>query len=167
MLTFTGPGGTFWCSLQSWQRVAKLAADRGWAPTGIPRPPAPPISPAASGDAAADEAPQDEWLAYLPGDFPPGDPPQTEDPWYANGVVIPDEDAFALADALETALPDIPRFDALSEKTLSTIDLPAAIPFKVLRPGSQVSNYEFFSGPNRQALERFIALCRAGTVTVS
>lgn len=158
MLTFSSPGGTFWCSLQSWQRLAKLAADRGWAPTGIPRP-------------AADNQP-DEWAAFLPRNYPPGEydtgnTPQNGEPWYAKGVIIPNEDSLALADALEAALPDIPRFDALSEKTVSQIDLPATIPFKVLRPGVQVSNYEFFSGANRQALERFISLCRAGPVTVS
>jgi hypothetical protein len=160
MLTFSSPGGTFWCSLQSWQRVAKLAADRGWSPSGIPRP--------ASSDGS------DEWAAYLPGDFPPqefagddADKAQTEQPWYSKGIILPVEDSLALAEALETALPDIPRFDALSEKVAYQLDLPSTIPFKVLNPGVQVSNYEFFSGPNRQALERFITLCRAGPVTVS
>ena len=153
MLTFSGPGGTFWCSLQSWLRVAKLAADHGWTPTGIPRP--------------ATEPREGEWAAFLPREYSPEDRPEQVSSWYARGVLLPDEDTTALAAALEAALPDIPRFDALSEKTASLIDLPTTLPFKLLHPGVQVSNYEFFSGPNRDALERFIALCRAGSVTVS
>jgi len=155
MLTFSSPGGTFWCSLQSWQRLARLAAEHGWAPTGIPRPVSEPDS--------------EDWAAFLPHDASVDSPdsPDSPEPWYARGVVIPDEDARALADALEAALPDIPRFDALAEKTVARLDLPATIPIKLLRPGVKVSNYEFFSGANRQALERFISLCRAGSVVVS
>jgi hypothetical protein len=141
VLTFQGAGGQFWCSAQAWAMMARLARDRGWVPEGVPEP--------------VDDGPRS--------DFAP-------DHWDYNrpGIVlaIPDHDARTLADALESVLPDLPRFDALEEKALCHLDLPGSLPVRVIRPGAAVSPYEFFSGSNRQALERFIALCRAGSLTV-
>lgn len=145
MLTFSGAGGQFWCSAQSWAMMAKLARDRGWSPEGIPEP----VEGPEAGSVRSDFAP-DHWDYTRPGIV----------------LSIPDGDALALADALESVLPDLPRFDALEEKALCQLDLPGSLPVRVIRPGAEVGPYEFFSGANRRALERFIALCRAGGLTV-
>jgi hypothetical protein len=148
MLTFTTPAGMFWCSLESWQRLFALAREQGWTPSGIPEP-----------------------ILTEPWDPLTDEPPPLPPPWgNAQGPLrlrIAEEDAASMADALENALPDIPRFDALSEKTLFRIDSTTMIPVRVLKPGVRVSHYEYFSGANRVAMERFISLLRSGPVIVS
>jgi hypothetical protein len=122
--------------------MAKLARDRGWAPSGVPE-------PVDDGATTSDFAP-DHWDYTRPGIV----------------LAIADDDARALAAALETVLPDLPRFDALEDKALCQLDLPGTLPVRVIRPGVAISPYEFFSGSNRHALERFIGLCKAGGLTV-
>lgn len=148
MLTFSTPAGMFWCSLESWQRLFALARSRGWTPSGMPEP-----------------IPSEPWDPLT------SDPPPLPPPWgEGTGPLrlrIAEEDAASMADALESVLPDIPRFDALDEKTLFRVDSAAMIPVRVLRPGVRVGHYEYFSGVNRAALERFIGLLRSGPVIVS
>lgn len=77
-------------------------------------------------------------------------------------------DAAAIADALESALPDIPDFDAMGLKVSSSIDMPGlGRPMRTIRPGVKVNPYEYFSGDNRQTLRRIIEFCRAGGFAIS
>lgn len=147
MLTFQAPGGTFWCNIESWQRLFALAKSRGWRPQALPEP----VPPEPTWDPLTD------------------DPPTPTPEWGSRPLRlrIAEEDARSLAQTLESVLPDLPAFDALDEKTLFRIDSPSMLPVRVLRPGSRVSHYEYFSGTNRAALERFIALLRSGPVIVS
>jgi hypothetical protein len=69
------------------------------------------------------------------------------------------KDAAALGKAIEMALPDIPRHDALQPKTYTSS----------LHPGRQLFDFdtlitasEWFSGPKRQVLQGFISMCRLG-----
>ncbi|MBX3358904.1 MAG: hypothetical protein KF745_10800 [Phycisphaeraceae bacterium] len=141
MLTFKADGGTFWCSAADWLMMVRLAKSRGWNPSGIPQP--------IEEDGSPDYSP-DAWSYSKPG----------------LTLKVPDEDARALADSLESSLPDLPRFDALEDKSVSRLDMPGQLPVRMMRPGATVSPFEYFSGINRIALERFIALCRSGGLTV-
>jgi hypothetical protein len=75
---------------------------------------------------------------------------------YPGGKVTADG-ARKLADALERALPDIPRHDALRHKARET---PFGLGFD---PDVPLSPLEFFSGPGgRRHLREFVAFCRGG-----
>ena len=64
-------------------------------------------------------------------------------------------DSFALALALEDALPDVPRHDALSAKLESD-------------EADVINLFEWFSGrPGRDVLESIIRLCRTGSVSIT
>lgn len=83
------------------------------------------------------------------------------------GQTVTQPDAQALAGALEAALPDVPRHDALGHKVSVTLDLPFSRPVRLFRDGSRVTPYEFFSGPNRPTLERFISFAAAGPYRIT
>lgn len=81
------------------------------------------------------------------------------------GQQVTDDDARALADALERALPDVPDHDAIAHKVLSVIDTPGlGVPpqLRMLNPRARLNPFEYFSGTNKARLRRFIAFCRAG-----
>jgi hypothetical protein len=73
-----------------------------------------------------------------------------------DGQRVTAEDAAALADALEQALPDVPSHDALAHKTKEVGGM-RCIPID-----ADVSPLEYFSGKGRARLTAFIRFCRAG-----
>jgi hypothetical protein len=90
--------------------------------------------------------------------------PHTQEPvlnsYHENsGRRVTGEDALALADALERALPDVPSHDALEHKL---VEVPGAPGEGFVPVGTPVTAFEWFSGPNKPFLESFIAFCRQG-----
>jgi hypothetical protein len=71
------------------------------------------------------------------------------------------EDAAALADALERALPDVPRHEAMAHKT---VELPGGL--RVMKADADESPLEWFSGEGRDQLVEFIRYCRAGEFVI-
>lgn len=144
--TITAQLGSLTFSNHCWGMLMKLAFDSGWKPMGC--------------------QPPDDWSA-IDGQ---GNPRR----WYSMDYFsrkhqrVLAADAMAIADALESALPDIPTFDALGLKVASSIDLPSLDnPLRSLRPGVKVHPFEFFSGSNRATLTRFIEFCRQGEFAIS
>jgi hypothetical protein len=82
------------------------------------------------------------------------------DSYFKNaGFRVTAQDAWALAEALERALPDVPNHDALAGKT---VELPVAPGERFLPLGTPVNPFEWFSGENRRHLVGFIAFCWQG-----
>jgi hypothetical protein len=88
------------------------------------------------------------------------DDPVIDSYFHNAGFRVTTEDARALANALERALPDVPKHDALKHKAVAI----AAVPGERFLPvDTPVNNpFEWFSGGNRAYLEAFIAFCRQG-----
>ncbi|MCW5765394.1 MAG: hypothetical protein KIT68_05405 [Phycisphaeraceae bacterium] len=140
--TVRGPGGELAFTNLQWGMLMKTAHDFGWKPQGTLAP--------ANWDKRYDEHGRLR-------------------PWHRNnyfskaGQTVESADAAAIADALESILPDVPDHDALAHKVISSLDLPQIPrPLRMLHPGAQYNAFEFFSGPNKDLLRRFIHLCRAG-----
>jgi hypothetical protein len=94
--------------------------------------------------------------------------PHTQEPvlnsYHENsGRRVTAEDALALADALERALPDVPSHDALAHKTVEISGAPGE---RFVPVGTPVTAFEWFSGPNKPSLEPFIAFCRQGSFEI-
>jgi hypothetical protein len=90
--------------------------------------------------------------------FHSGDP--VLDSYFNNaGFRVTPEDARALAEALERALPDVPRHEALQHRAVTAA---SAAGERFLPMSTPVNALEWFSGKNRAHLQAFIALCRAG-----
>jgi len=75
------------------------------------------------------------------------------------GHRVSSEDAQALANALERALPDLPDHDATEHKTFEVDQLPGV---RLARIATPISPFEWFSGPNKEHLQDFIVFCRQG-----
>lgn len=139
--TVKGPGGQITFDNHQWGMVMKASYSWGWKPQGT-------LAPAGWSD--------------KPG--PDGAPRK----WFKNnyfsraGQVVTDEDASAIARAIENALPDVPDHDAMLHKVGSFIDFPDNRQLRSLRPGSRFNAYEYFSGANKRLLRQFMELCRAG-----
>jgi hypothetical protein len=76
-----------------------------------------------------------------------------------DGNRVTAEDAAALADALERALPDLPQHDALGHKSFEHPSEPGV---RLIRSDTPVNPFEWFSGKNKKRVEEFIAYCRKG-----
>lgn len=86
--------------------------------------------------------------------------------WSRRGQKVTDEDAAAMSEALETALPDIPDHDAIAHKVASTIDFPDRPAWRFLNPFRRINPYEYFSGAGKARLTRFIGFCAQGGFTI-
>ena len=86
---------------------------------------------------------------------------------------VTDEDAANLADALERALPDVPRHNAIEHKQVSLdtilglapgqLPLFAGLSLSGVPAGVETNPMEWFSGEDgRKKLTDFIAYCRQG-----
>ena len=155
----SGPKGTFHFDLADWHCVVELAEDNGWKPAGtvFDEPPAEPIIFGCGDDPEAHERAERE-DRFL------------RDYFSNDGQMVTDEDAEALAAALERSLPDIPDHDAIGHKDKRNV-LPRRIAkFIHIMPGLEpspapeetISAQEWFSGERKQRLVEFIAFCRAG-----
>jgi hypothetical protein len=143
-----------------------LALHYGWKPAGTEDREDDPPDEGDEGDLVLSE---EELEAYaVPDDHPLAQAirsslPQSDDPvifaYFVSGRRVTPEDARALADALERALPDLPRHDALGHKTFQIPDLPGV---PLLRVETPVNPFEWLSGSNRKELEAFLRLCRQG-----
>jgi hypothetical protein len=145
----TGPSDQILLSNPQYGLAMKLAFDSGWKPQGTLPPP------------------EWEWL-------PQSKRPTGETrPWPAMnyfaglGERVTDEDADALASTLESKLDDIPNHDAFSHKVAVRINLPFTEYLAALKPGEQLNYFEFFSGPNKAILKRFIDLGKAGGFAIT
>ncbi|MFT3685140.1 MAG: hypothetical protein QM783_09490 [Phycisphaerales bacterium] len=139
--TVTAQHGSMTFANRSWGMLMKLAFDSGWKPMGCERP--------------LDWEAIDKY----------GNPRRffSMDYFSRRGQRVLAADAAAIADALESGLLDVPPFDALGLKVVSSIDMPhLAKPLRSLRPGVKVNPFEYFSGDNRDGLREFIAYCRKG-----
>jgi hypothetical protein len=95
-------------------------------------------------------------LASENGWQPAGTFPDSEN----SGRRVSPEDARALADALERALPDIPNHDALEHKAFTAPGLPSGERF--IRADEDINPLEYYSGESKLHLRQFIELCRQG-----
>ncbi len=150
----TGHGGEFWWNIFVWPRLLDVAKRYGWKPAGTRL-------------RREDGSIDDSWArGYDSSDFQ----------WVST------EDASALADALERALPDMPDHDALEHKTVPipeaqarlgpvaavgdqdvevAVDVPDAGE-RGLPLDCEYNPFELFSGENKTHLRKFIAFCRKG-----
>jgi hypothetical protein len=122
--------------------VLRLALDNGWKPRGTEPPPG--FQPELEADGLTTR---------------PWDP---QNYFARKGQRVTDEDAAALAAALEQAMPDVPGHDAVGHKVVSLLDTSLAGRFRVLNPYKKVHPFEYFSGENKARLQRFIDFCKAG-----
>jgi hypothetical protein len=154
-------------SHRGWTLLIELAREYGWKPAGA-------VEPAEEGETEAAvqalELTKEELEPYrVPADHPlaqavrslsfrSGDP--VLDSYFNNaGFRVTAEDARGLADALERALTDIPRHEALEDKAVTMAGAPGE---RFLPIGTPVNPFEWFSGENRAHLQTFIGLCRKG-----
>ncbi|HZW07226.1 MAG TPA: hypothetical protein VFF65_08880 [Phycisphaerales bacterium] len=144
--TVTGRQGSMTFSNRSWGMLMKLAYDSGWKPLGCEQPERWPVL---TGEGDLNRFFSMDYFSRL-------------------GQRVTAEDAARIADAIESALPDIPAFDAMAHKVLSSIDAPGLPrPLRSIRPGVKVNPYEYFSGDNREPLGLFIRFCRAGGFAIT
>jgi hypothetical protein len=163
-LDFIGQHGTRHLTNQAWSMLLRLARHAGWVPAG----PLPPTN--------HDDADENNPIRELPGEAYEIDDEQgrviaevikswiPDDPllrsYLSNeGKRVAAEDAAALAEALERALPDLPAHDALIDKTVQHPQLPGD---RFVMVGTAVNPFEWFSGDKRQTVKDFIAFCRQG-----
>src|SRR5262245_1763100 len=136
-----GSCGDFSFPARAWQLVLTLGHWYGWRPAGTRAP-----------DPAYYDVQPDDLVNWDGGYFP------------AAGQVMTAEDATALADALERALPDLPDHDTLSDKTIlprHRRDGSRCTSWGLeMRPGVAISPFEEFSGSNKATLRDFIVHCR-------
>ena len=119
----------------SWGRLLELARLHGWKPVGLLLPYYGEEPPLTSTDCALD--------AYF----------------LHSGYRMTDADAYALAEALQRALPDIPEHDALEDKTVEHPGVPGV---HLMRAGEHLTLFEAFSGTNKQHVKDLIAFFRRG-----
>jgi hypothetical protein len=142
----SGPAGDFHFNIFGWEQALKLAELYGWEPAGTE-------APKRDDPDEAEDPEDEEWE-------------EVERVWGGgyctnDGQWVSSEDAENLADALESALPDIPGHDALENKTREIMTKEG--PMRVIPAGADVNPLESFSGPTQKAyLRKFIEFCRAG-----
>lgn len=142
----TGAGGKFACGYLEWGMLIKFAYESGWRPLGTIEPP--------------------DWDHKR---NPDGTPAR----WFKNnyfskfGQRVTDDDALAIAVALDNSLPDVPDHDAMLHKVAAEIEGSGLARMRVLRPGVRMNSFEFFSGENKAKLRQFIEFCRAGGFAIN
>jgi hypothetical protein len=135
-----GAGGEQHFTHMGWSKLLELAVQHGWRPLGT-------------------VDPQKEEAAPVEGeDDPSGDVEVPMSYFLNDGLLVRPEDARALADALERALPDVPDHDALEHKTFTH---PAEPGVRLIDANTPVNPFEWFSG-KKDRLREFIAFCRKG-----
>jgi len=167
-MDLTGPGGERHFNLAMWGMLLQLTIRSGWRPAGALEPegseePAgqgePCSPPSVELDASDHEVPRESPLAQtIVALLPPADNPVLCFYFYNSGLLVTPEDALALADALERALPDVPDHNAMADKTFFHPGLPGVPLVDVRTP---VNPYEWFGG-KKDLLRDFIAFCRRG-----
>ena len=107
------------------------------------------------------------------GSGPLTNPDGTPARWFKNnyfskfGQRVTDEDALALAVALDGSLPDVPDHDAVAHKVAAEIEGAGLNRMRMLRPGVKMNSFEFFSGESKNKLRQFIKFCRAGGFVIN
>jgi hypothetical protein len=135
-MDLSGAGGAFRFPNHGWRAVLALAHDYGgWVPAGTQAP------------RFDDGPPEDDWSGtYFSNDY----------------QRVTAEDARNLAEALERALPDVPREKTWPRKVLRAVDGRESEGMP-----DDLNPLEHFSGPQgRQYLEAFIRFCRAGEFVI-
>ena len=82
------------------------------------------------------------------------------------GQRVIDADSSNLADALESALPDVPDHDAMADKVVER-KLPDGRVFRDVPEGVTFTPYEVWVGKSRDGLIKLIDLCRNGGFTIA
>lgn len=82
------------------------------------------------------------------------------------GQRVTDTDAGNLADALGSALPDVPDHDAMADKVVER-KLPDGRVFRGVPQGVTFTPYEVWSGKSREDLVKLIGLCRKSGFTIT
>lgn len=165
-MDLTGPGGDRHYTLPAWGMLLDLAVRGGWRPAGAvePEDEEGPEDDGEEGsvlevDAADHQLPAGSALGHaIVSLFPSADNPLLMSYFYNCGFRVTPEDARALADALERALPDVPDHDAMEHKTYRHPGMPGVRLVNVTTP---VSPFEWFGGKH-ELLRDFIGYCRQG-----
>ena len=166
---------------QSWKMLLDLARRSGWQPAGAEEPEEveePDDEEEAviieEPDAEDEEYEEEPVLELNAADYalPPDSSlaqalaslfPSAQDPvlltYFCNsGYRVTAEDAQALAEALEQALPDVPDHDAMEDKTFEHPAMPGV---RLVNLTTPINPYEWFGG-KKDLLQDFIAFCREG-----
>jgi hypothetical protein len=165
-------------NLTGWKMLLELALQYGWKPAGLDRSQREreleeeEDEEEEAGEEAAQEVVLDASEYEVPRDnplfqalaalLPPLDDPVLGAYFENSGYRITAEDARALADALEQALPDVPDHDALEHKTFTH---PAEPGVRLLNIQTPVNPFEWFSG-KKDLLRDFIDFCRQGSFEI-
>ena len=157
---------------QSWKLLIDLALKYGWKPAGAqePDPEDTFVEDGEDDDDNFVELSEEQLEAFqVPSDHPLAQAlnsliVQTSDPvlgsYFNNaGFRVTAQDARALADALKSALPDIPSHNAMEHKSFQHPGAPGDL---FVRLDTPVNVFEWFSGENKPHLKAFIAFCRKG-----
>jgi hypothetical protein len=159
-------GQSWHFNISDWPDMLHLAELYGWEPEGTTLDPEHLASVMQEEDLPPEEAAaqiaqaQESWQGgYGTNDF----------------QVVSAQDAAALADALERALPDLPKYNALEHKGRDVSSFPPelcdqlrALGVSQLIPAdADINPFERFSGRGRDYLRGFIAFCRAGAFNIA
>jgi len=160
-MALIGPEGDCHFNITAWSMLLDLAVQYGWKPAGVLEPkPQEEDEPPAVEVTACEELPADSPLA---GAISSMFPSEEEEPnltryFFNCGYRVQADDARALGEALEQALPDVPDHDALEHKTFRHPSDPSV---RLIDVNTPVNPFEWFSG-KKDLLRDFIAFCRQG-----
>lgn len=133
-MDLSGPGGEFWWDFFRWHKLLRIALRHGWEPAGTLLPLVETV-----------EFPEEDWDGgYVSNDH----------------QLVTAEDAAALADALERALPTISDTNTLTDAERDQLE-------SVDEAELAASDLRWLSGPDwKTAIREFIIFCRAGGFTI-
>lgn len=136
--------GDFIINEQGWVILVPFAYQNGWRPKGTREP--------AHYELLHDDVRPQGWH---PANY-----------FQGKGQRVSGEDAAAFADALESALPDLPDHDPLADKAVGKIEAPGFPRITATSSDLAPTPFEVFGGANKARLRVLIAFCRAGPLTI-
>jgi hypothetical protein len=141
-----GPGREFHWSSKSWLNLLELARRYGWSPAGT------------KPDMDYEKKRNPDW----------NDSEWDGSYFWGRYQIVTEEDALNLAEALEKALPDIPREGPTHKLRIATYDQPEGDPItgRGLKPGETLNILEWFSGSPKERIAAFIRFLRAGAFRI-
>jgi hypothetical protein len=146
-----GAAGEMEFTHTSWGYLLQLAEEYDWEPYGT--------LPPRIGRLTDPHIPEEAWEYE--------EHPEWGGGYHSNDFQsVTDEDAANLVAALERALPDISDEDLMAAYETTTPEV-AALGLRAFPSDLEVDPREWFSGPSKHKVQRFIEFCKAGGFTIS